>query len=125
VGKITAGVFISLDGAVEAPDQWHFPYFNDEMGAAVDATIGAADTILLGRKTYDGFAGACPDGKPPELRTLTSPRRWATLGRSSCRTSNWSSRGATPSSCRITSSRSTCPGPEQQERSPILVLAGA
>jgi dihydrofolate reductase len=59
--KITAGLFISLDGVVEAPDQWHFPYFNDEMGAAVDATIGAADTILFGRKTYDSFAGAWPD----------------------------------------------------------------
>jgi dihydrofolate reductase len=58
--KITAGLFISLDGVVEAPDQWHFPYFNDEMGAAVDATLGAADTILFGRKTYDSFAGAWP-----------------------------------------------------------------
>jgi dihydrofolate reductase len=58
--KITAGLFISLDGVVEAPDQWHFPYFNDEMGAAVDATLGAADTVLLGRKTYDSFAGAWP-----------------------------------------------------------------
>ena len=27
--KIVAGLFISLDGEVEAPDQWHFPYFND------------------------------------------------------------------------------------------------
>ena len=59
--KITADLFISLDGVVEAPDQWHFPYFNDEMGVAVDATIGAADTILLGRKTYDSFAGAWPE----------------------------------------------------------------
>ena len=59
--KITAGLFISLDGVVEAPDQWHFPYFNDEMGAAVDATLGTADTILLGRKTYDSFAGAWPE----------------------------------------------------------------
>jgi dihydrofolate reductase len=59
--KITAGLFISLDGVVEAPDQWHFPYFNDEMGAAVTATLGAADTILFGRKTYDSFAGAWPD----------------------------------------------------------------
>ena len=59
--KITADLFISLDGVVEAPDQWHFPYFNDEMGAAVDATIGAADTILIGRKTYDSFAGAWPE----------------------------------------------------------------
>src|SRR6266516_6105342 len=59
--KITAGLFISLDGVVEAPDQWHFPYFNEEMGAAVDATLGSADTILFGRKTYDSFAGAWPE----------------------------------------------------------------
>ena len=59
--KIIAGMFISLDGVVEAPDQWHFPYFNEEMGAAVDATLGAADTILFGRKTYDSFAGAWPE----------------------------------------------------------------
>ena len=59
--KITAGLFISLDGVVEAPDQWHFPYFNDEMGAAVEATLGAADTVLFGRKTYDSFAGVWPE----------------------------------------------------------------
>lgn len=59
--KIVAGLFISLDGVVEAPDQWHFPYFNDEMGAAVEATLGSVDTMLFGRKTYDSFAGAWPD----------------------------------------------------------------
>lgn len=58
--KIVAQLFISLDGVVEAPDQWHFPYFNDEMGAAVDAVLGRADTLLLGRVTYDSFAGAWP-----------------------------------------------------------------
>jgi dihydrofolate reductase len=59
--KITAGLFISLDGVVEDPADWHFPYFNEEMGAAVDAQLGAADTLLLGRKTYDSFAGAWPE----------------------------------------------------------------
>jgi dihydrofolate reductase len=59
--KITAGLFISLDGVVEDPQEWHFPYFNDEMGAAVGSQLGAADTLLLGRKTYDSFAGAWPD----------------------------------------------------------------
>jgi dihydrofolate reductase len=59
--KIKAGLFIALDGVVEAPEGWHFPYYNDEMGVAVDAQLGAADTILLGRKTYDSFAGAWPD----------------------------------------------------------------
>ena len=35
-----AGLFMALDGVVEAPDQWHFPYFNDEMGAAVVLRMG-------------------------------------------------------------------------------------
>jgi dihydrofolate reductase len=59
--KITAGLFISLDGVVESPEEWHFPYFNDEMGVAVDRQISASDTLLLGRKTYDSFAGAWPE----------------------------------------------------------------
>jgi dihydrofolate reductase len=58
--KIIASVFIALDGVVENPHLWHFPYFNDEMGAAVGATLGQADTVLFGRVTYDSFAGAWP-----------------------------------------------------------------
>jgi dihydrofolate reductase len=58
--KIISNLFISLDGVVEEPGDWHFPYFNDEMGAAVDAVLGTADTMLLGRKTYDDHAGAWP-----------------------------------------------------------------
>jgi dihydrofolate reductase len=59
--KITVGLFISLDGVVHEPGEWHFPYFNDEMGEAVGGQLGAVDTMLLGRKTYDSFAGAWPD----------------------------------------------------------------
>jgi dihydrofolate reductase len=59
--KITAGLFISLDGVVEDPQDWHFPYFNDEMGEAVTNQLATADTLLLGRKTYDSFVGAWPD----------------------------------------------------------------
>ena len=79
--KITAGLFISLDGVVEAPDQWHFPYFNDEMGAAVDATLGSVDTVLFGRKTYDSFAGAWPareaagEEDAPMAKTLGNARK--------------------------------------------------
>lgn len=60
MGKITAGLFISLDGVVEAPDQWHFPYFNDEMGEVVGGQIASTETMLLGRKTYEGFAEFWP-----------------------------------------------------------------
>lgn len=58
--KITASLFIALDGVVEAPDPWHFPYFSDDMGATVAASMDRADTMLFGRETYDSFAGARP-----------------------------------------------------------------
>jgi dihydrofolate reductase len=58
--KITSGLFISLDGVVEAPETWHFPYFSDEMGTVVNSNIEASDTMLLGRNTYQAFAGFWP-----------------------------------------------------------------
>jgi len=58
--KIKATLFISLDGVVDRMEEWHFNYFNDEMGAAVDRVMETADTLLLGRETYDSFAGAWP-----------------------------------------------------------------
>ncbi|HET9457485.1 MAG TPA: dihydrofolate reductase family protein [Candidatus Limnocylindrales bacterium] len=59
--KIAAGLFISLDGVVEAPEQWHFPYFDDEMGAIVGAQQAESDTMLLGRRTYEEFAAYWPN----------------------------------------------------------------
>lgn len=58
--KIVAGLFISLDGVYEAPHEWHFSYFNDEMGAAVDGLMKGSDTMLLGRVTYEDFAAYWP-----------------------------------------------------------------
>jgi len=58
--KIVAGLFISLDGVFESPDQWHFPYFDDSMGEAVGAQMAATDAMLLGRVTYDEFAAYWP-----------------------------------------------------------------
>ncbi|MFD2797180.1 dihydrofolate reductase family protein [Promicromonospora vindobonensis] len=61
MAKIVSSLFMALDGVVE-PDKgnWHFPYFNDELGAAVDDTHDT-DVFLFGRVTYDSFAGAWPD----------------------------------------------------------------
>jgi len=57
---ITASMFMALDGVVDpGVGNWHFPYFNDEMGRAVDRTHDA-DVMLFGRVTYDSFAGAWP-----------------------------------------------------------------
>jgi dihydrofolate reductase len=56
--KINAGLFISLDGVVEAPDKWTGPYFNDQVGQAVGGLMAQNDAMLLGRVTYEGFAAA-------------------------------------------------------------------
>jgi dihydrofolate reductase len=58
--EIVAGLFMSLDGVVEAPEKWHFPYLNEEMGAAVGAMHTEADTLVLGRVTYEAFAAVWP-----------------------------------------------------------------
>ena len=49
--KITAGLFMALDGVVEAPERWNMPYFSDEMGAIVGVSFAQSDTMLLGRPT--------------------------------------------------------------------------
>ena len=59
--KIVAGLFISLDMVYERPDQWHFPYFDDEMGQAVSELMAGNDTMLLGRQTYEEFASYWPN----------------------------------------------------------------
>jgi dihydrofolate reductase len=58
--KLIASFFISLDGVVEAPQNWHFPYFNDEMGAVVGEAVAASDTFLLGRRTYEEWSAFWP-----------------------------------------------------------------
>jgi dihydrofolate reductase len=60
VRKIKSNFFISLDGVVEAPDKWHFPYFDDKMGEAVGSQMAEADAMLLGRVTYQEFASYWP-----------------------------------------------------------------
>jgi dihydrofolate reductase len=61
MATISASMFMALDGVVDpAVGNWHFPYFDDDMGNAVDRTHDA-DVMLFGRVTYDSFAGAWPE----------------------------------------------------------------
>ena len=52
MGRIVSNFFISLDGVVERPDQWHFPYFDDEMGAVIGAGMETAGAFMMGRTLY-------------------------------------------------------------------------
>ena len=58
--KIVAGLFTSLDGVAESPEKWQMPYFNEEMAAEIGRQMAQADTLLLGRRTYQEFAAFWP-----------------------------------------------------------------
>ena len=61
MAKVVSTLFISADGVAEIDPAWHFPYFDENMGRAVGEDYNTADVLLIGRETYDSFAGAWPD----------------------------------------------------------------
>ena len=61
MAKVVSTLFISADGVAEIDPDWHFPYFDENMGRAVSEDYDTADVLLIGRSTYDSFAGAWPD----------------------------------------------------------------
>jgi dihydrofolate reductase len=60
MAKVISTLFISADGVAEIDHDWHFPYFDENMGRAVGEDYDTADVLLIGRETYDSFAGAWP-----------------------------------------------------------------
>lgn len=69
--KIRIIEHISLDGVIQAPggrDEdgdyahggWAMPYFDTSGGEAIAAAQGTSFDLLLGRRTYDIFAGYWP-----------------------------------------------------------------
>lgn len=77
MGHIKAGLFVSVDGVVEAPETWHFPYFDDDMGAVVGGLMDN-DATLLGRVTYEGFAEYWPAADPadPTTELMNSAKKY-------------------------------------------------
>lgn len=63
---LAATLFMTLDGVVEAPDKWSFPFWSDETGKFKLDEVRATDALLLGRVTYEGFAAAWPGRKDPD-----------------------------------------------------------
>ena len=100
--KLVESTFVSLDGVIAdtipstapqaSPEKWGSSYWDDEHAAYAHDLLVAADALLLGRVTYEGFASAWPsqtgdladriNGLPKYVvsRTLEEPLEWnATL----------------------------------------------
>jgi dihydrofolate reductase len=89
--KLVVPAFLSLDGVMQGPGGpeedteggfdlggWSYPYANEEFGEAMVESISAADAFLLGRKTYEIFAGYWPrvtdEDNPIATRLNTRPK---------------------------------------------------
>jgi len=77
--KLTVTTFVSVDGVMQAPggteeDQrggferggWLAPFFDGQTGQFMNDTFDKVDAFLLGRHTYDIFAGYWPQVTDPD-----------------------------------------------------------
>ncbi|MGW7368987.1 dihydrofolate reductase family protein [Streptomyces sp. NPDC054841] len=73
MAQLTLTQFLTLDGVYQAPGGpnedtrggfehggWSYPFADDDFGAFVTGVFDRAGAFLLGRRTYDIFAGAWP-----------------------------------------------------------------
>ena len=85
---------VSLDGVIQAPGGpeedrengfayggWAFPHASGEGGAAIGAAHGKGFDLLLGRKTYDIFAGYWPKQEGPMADSLNGARKFVATHR--------------------------------------------
>jgi dihydrofolate reductase len=63
--KIVVQELATLDCVVEDPGEWQMPFVDDDHMKHVIDTYAAADALLLGRKTYEGFLEAWPSRTGP------------------------------------------------------------
>ncbi len=92
--KIRIIEHMSLDGVIQAPGGveedpsesfsyggWAFPHHDDEAGAAIVAAQGQGFDLLLGRKTYDIFAGYWPKQAGPMADSLNGAAKFVATHR--------------------------------------------
>ncbi len=56
--KLIESTFMTLNGAIDNPQNWSGPYWDDEHTAYNVGLMENTDALLLGRVTYEGFAEA-------------------------------------------------------------------
>ena len=85
--KIVSGLFVSLDGVIEDPDQRIGPWFSPQLGQAVGSMIAAQDAMLLGRVTYEAFAAHWPQQTGDMADAMNGTAKYVVSG--TLRSADW------------------------------------
>jgi dihydrofolate reductase len=56
MAKLVYGADMTLDGVVEGPERCRFDYISPELQQYDQSKVNSLDAMLLGRKTFEGFA---------------------------------------------------------------------
>jgi len=97
--KIVSGLFISLDGVIEAPNDWTGPWFNPELGQAVGSFIAAQDAMLLGRVSYDEFAAFWAQQSGDMANTMNGTAKYVVSG--TLKSADWQNSTLIPAASAI------------------------
>jgi dihydrofolate reductase len=76
VRKLIESTFLSLDGIISEPQRWSPPYWDDEHAGYASELLFSSDALVLGRRTYEGFAQSWPQrsGDPFTDRINSMPK---------------------------------------------------
>jgi dihydrofolate reductase len=56
--KLIESTHVALGGEIGSPQDWAFPYLDDEHARYASGLLEEADALLLGRRTYEGLSAA-------------------------------------------------------------------
>jgi dihydrofolate reductase len=74
--KIIESTLVSLDGVIGDPHLWAMERFDDDAQKEALEGLRASDAMLLGRRTYEIFAGVWPARTGSYAETLNSMRKY-------------------------------------------------
>lgn len=78
--RLTASVQVTLDGVMGAPEEWALRFVDEESERRGVAELAAADALLLGRVTYEGFLGYWPSSTDPEAEQMNAMPKYVVSG---------------------------------------------
>jgi dihydrofolate reductase len=76
MGDIINSTFVSLDGVINHLEAWHFAYADDEAAQIAAEQLLATDALLMGRKTYEGYAAIWPGRDGAYADKINSMRKY-------------------------------------------------